>query len=165
MYIICTESLALQKNWMSRFAKIQWEIGYIFCTEFLDLQKNWMSWTPLILRKFNTLYVRNVWIWRKIKYPKLRKFNEKLRTDVRIFWICRKIEHLEMHNSTRNCAHYLYGLSGFAEKLNIQNCVSSTGNCVHFMYRLFGFAENWISRIAWIQREIVYIRCTDCLDL
>ena len=91
--------------------------------------------------KLCTLYVRNVWIWRKIKYPKLRKFNEKLRTDVRIFWICRKIEHLEMHNSTRNCAHYLYGLSGFAEKLNIQNCVSSTGNCVHFMYGMSGFAE------------------------
>ena len=34
-------------------------------------------------------------------------------------------------NSMVNCVHYLYGSSGFVEKLNIQNSVNSTGNCVH----------------------------------
>ena len=28
----------------------------------------------------------------------------------------------------------MYGLSGFVEKLTIQNCVNSTKNCVHYMY-------------------------------
>ena len=41
---------------------------------------------------------RNVWICRKIEYPKLRKFNAKL------------------------CALYTHGTSGFAENLNVQNC-------------------------------------------
>ena len=35
----------------------------------------------------------------------------------------------------------MYGLSGFAENLYIQNCVNSTGNYVHYMYELFGFAK------------------------
>ena len=39
-------------------------------------------------------------------YPKFRKFNGKL------------------------CTLYMHGMSEFAEKLNIQNCVNSTGNCV-----------------------------------
>ena len=29
-----------------------------------------------------------------------------------------------------NYVNYIYGLFGFAEKLNIQNCVNSTRNCV-----------------------------------
>ena len=36
-------------------------------------------------------------------------------------------------NSARNYVHYMYGLSGFSEKLNIQNYVNSTGNCEHYM--------------------------------
>ena len=40
-----------------------------------------------------------------------------------------------------NCIHYTYGMSGFMEKLNIQNMINSTGNCVHYMYGLSGFAE------------------------
>ena len=40
-----------------------------------------------------------------------------------------------------NCVYYMCGLSGFAKKLNIQNCVNSTRNCVHYMYRLSGFAK------------------------
>ena len=34
-------------------------------------------------------------------------------------------------NSTGNFVHYMYGMSGLAEKLNSQNCLYSTGNCVH----------------------------------
>ena len=35
----------------------------------------------------------------------------------------------------------MYGLSGFAENLYIQNCVNSMGNYVHYMYELSGFAK------------------------
>ena len=40
-----------------------------------------------------------------------------------------------------NCVHYIDEFSGFANKLNIQNCVNSMGICVHYMYGLSGFAE------------------------
>ena len=35
----------------------------------------------------------------------------------------------------------MYGMSRFAEKLNVQICENSMGNCVHFMYGISGFAE------------------------
>ena len=35
----------------------------------------------------------------------------------------------------------MYVMSGFEEKLNIQNYVNLMGNCVHYMYRMSGFAE------------------------
>ena len=35
----------------------------------------------------------------------------------------------------------MYGMSTFAEKLNIQNCVNSTGNCVLEIYGLTRFAD------------------------
>ena len=35
----------------------------------------------------------------------------------------------------------MYVMSGFTEKLNIQNYVNSIGNCVHYMYRKSGFEE------------------------
>ena len=35
----------------------------------------------------------------------------------------------------------MYGMSGFVEKLNNQNCVNSTRYWIHYKYRLFGFAE------------------------
>ena len=60
-------------------------------------------------RKLCTLYARNVWISGKIEYPLLLIFNGKL------------------------CTLYMYGKSGFAEKLNIQNCENSLGNCVHYI--------------------------------
>ena len=50
-----TKYLNLQKNWISRTTKIQWEIVY-------------------------NMYVRNVRICWKIEYPELRKFNGKLFT-------------------------------------------------------------------------------------
>ena len=37
-------------------------------------------------------------------------------------------------NSTGNCVNYIYGLSGFAETLKIQNCVNLVGNFVHYRY-------------------------------
>ena len=50
----------------------------------------------------------------------------------------------------------MYGISGFAEKLNILKDINSTGNYVHSMYGMSGFvnklkiqnnvnyAENWL---------------------
>ena len=39
------------------------------------------------------------------------------------------------------CTLYMYGISGFAEKLNIVKYINSTGNYVHYMYRMSGFAN------------------------
>ena len=41
-----------------------------------------------------------------------------------------KLNILKYINSTGNYLHYMYGISGFADKLKIQNSVNSTGNCV-----------------------------------
>ena len=109
VHYICTERLDLLKNWISRTAKIQWEIVYI-------------------------VYVRNGWICQKIEYPELRKFDGKF------------------------CTLYMYGMSGFAEKLNIQNCENSKANFVHYICTEgLDLQKNWISRTAKIQWEIVYI--------
>ena len=35
----------------------------------------------------------------------------------------------------------MHGFSAFAERLHIQDCVNSTGNCVHYMYGFSGFIE------------------------
>ena len=59
---------------------------------------------------------------------------------VRLVWIFKKIEYLEWC-SKGSCVHYIYGLSGFAETLEIQNCINSTGNFVHYMYWFPRFAE------------------------
>ena len=64
-----------------------------------------------------TLNVQNVWFCGEIEFPKFHKFNQK------------------------SCTLYMYGMSRFAEKLNIQNCVNSTGNCVLEIYELTGFAD------------------------
>ena len=78
----------------------------------------------------------------KIEYPELRKFNGKLYTL------------------------YMYGLVGFAKKLNVQNCGNSTGNSVHYMYGMFGFVE----KLNFPNSEnstgnCVHYLCTACLDL
>ena len=78
----------------------------------------------------------------KIEYPELRKFNGKLYT-LYIYGMVGFVEKLNVQNcgnSTGNCVQYLHGMSEFAEKLNVQNCVNSTENCVHYF-------------------------CTKCLDL
>ena len=141
-HYICTECLDFQTNWIFRAAEIQWKIVHI-------------------------IHVRNVWIRKKIECPLLGKCNKKL------------------------CMLYIYGMSGLAKKSNVQNCVNSTGNCVHYIYRISRYVgnlniqnyensiwnclhyictecldlqKNWISRIAKIELEIVYIICTKFLD-
>ena len=59
----------------------------------------------------------------------------------------------------------MYGMAGPAKKLKIPNCIKTTGNCVYYMYRWFGFAEKLNIQNSVIQRIIVYIICTKCLDL
>ena len=39
------------------------------------------------------------------------------------------------------CTLYLYGISGFVEKLNILKYLNSTGNYVLYMYWMSGFAD------------------------
>ena len=55
-------------------------------------------------------------------------------------------------------------MSGFAEKLNVQNSINSTENLVHYTYGMFGFEEKLIAIAAQIQWEIVYITRTECLN-
>ena len=76
-------------------------VHYI-CKELLDLKKNRISRAVKIPRKIvYVIYVRNVWIIKKIECPELRKFNGKL------------------------CTLYMYGMYGFAKKkLNVKNCVN-----------------------------------------
>ena len=56
-------------------------------------------------------------------------------------------------------------MSGFAEKLNVQNSINSTENSVHYTYGVFGFEEKLIAKAVKIQWEIAYIISTECLDL
>ena len=56
-------------------------------------------------------------------------------------------------------------MTGFAEKLNVQNSINSTKNSVHYTYGMFGFQEKLIAIAAQIQWEIVYIIRTECLNL
>ena len=109
VHYIHTKYLNLQKNWISRTTKIQWEIVY-------------------------NMFVRNVRICWKIKYPKLRKFIEKL------------------------CTLCMYGISGFAKISNIHIYKNSAKNCVRYICtEHLDFLKNWISRTAKIEQEIVYI--------
>ena len=109
---------------------------HIIYTECLDLQKK-IEYPELC--KFNgklcTSHVLIVRICRKIGYLELCKSNKKLDTqDVRIVCICRKAEYAKLR---WNSVHYMYGMSGFIEKLNsadtlnAQNCVNLMRNCVH----------------------------------
>ena len=108
VHYICTKWLDLKKNWISRAAKIQRQIVYV-------------------------MYVRNVWISKKIECPKLRKLIRKLcKLYVRNVWVCRKSY--------------------------IQNYVNSTVNCVHYICtKRLDLLKYWISRTKKIKREIVYI--------
>ena len=52
-------------------------------------------------------------------------------------------------NSAGNCVHYPPGMSRIAEKLNIQNCVNSTENCVNYTCTKFlDLQKNSMSRTA-----------------
>ena len=106
------------------------------------------------------LYVWNVWFCGEIEYPKLGKFNGKL-GPLYIYGMSGFAEKLNSQNylnSKGNFVQYMYGLSGFAEKLNIQNFVNSSGICVHFIsMECLALRRNWISKIKKIQWEIVSI--------
>ena len=55
--------------------------------------------------------------------------------------LAKKIEYLELQKFNRKLyTLYMYKMSGFTEKLDIQNSINSTGNCAHYI-------------------------CTKCLDL
>ena len=84
---------------------------------------------------------------------------------IRNVWICKKIECPVLRNSTGNSVHYMYVMSGFAEKLNVLNSINSTENSLHYTYGMFGFEEKLIAIAAQIQWEIVYIIRTECLNL
>ena len=60
----------------------------------------------------------------------------------------------------------MYGMSGFAEKLNIQNCENWTGNCVHYMHEMSGLAEKLnIPYSTYSMGNCVHYMCTECLGL
>ena len=106
------------------------------------------------------IYVWYVWISKKIEYRKLRIFNGKLCT-LYMYGMSLFVEKLNVQNCvswTRNCIHNLYGMSGLVEILYIQNCENSTANFVHYICTEgLDLQKNWISRTAKIQWEIVYI--------
>ena len=56
-------------------------------------------------------------------------------------------------------------MSEFTEKLNVQNYRNSTGNYVQYSYGMSGFAEKLNVQTTEIQREIVYSIRIECLDL
>ena len=52
----------------------------------------------------------------------------------------------------------MYGICGFVEKLNIQNCENLTENYVDYICtECLDLHKNWISKTARIQRQILYI--------
>ena len=109
-------------------------VHYI-CTERLDLPKNWISKTAKIQQEIvYIIYVWNGWICGKFEYQERRKFDWKF------------------------CTLYMYGMGGFAKKLNILSCENSKENSVRYICTEFlVLPKNWISRTAKIQQEIVYI--------
>ena len=112
---------------------VNW-VQYI-CTKRLDLLKYWISKTTKIQRVIvYIIYVWNGWICRKFEYQERRKFDWKF------------------------CTLYMYGMGGFAKKLNILSCENSKENSVRYICTEFlVLPKNWISRTAKIQQEIVYI--------
>ena len=57
-------------------------------------------------------------------------------------------------NSMGNCVHFLHGISGFAEKLNIPNFDDSTKNCVHYIRtKCLDLQKNWMSSTAEFNRK------------
>ena len=135
-------------------------VHYIF-TKRLDLLKNWTSRTAKIHRDIvYIIYVQNVNISWKIEYSELQKFNGKL-CKLYMYGMSRFAEKLNVQNFINlsgNCLLNMYGMSGFAEKLNIQNCENSTGNCVRYMCtKSLDLQKIWIFKTAKIEQEIVYI--------
>ena len=133
----------------------------------LDLQKNWISITTKIPQEIiYIIYVRNFWICRKIEYLELGKFNRKLCTlYVRNVWICKKIERPKLHKFNRKlCTLYVRNV-WIWRKIDVQSCGNSIENCVHYTCGMFGFAEKLNVQTTEIQREIMHIIRTEFLDL
>ena len=60
----------------------------------------------------------------------------------------------------------MYGMSGFAEKLNVQNCGNSTGNSIRYMYGMSKFAKKLnIPNSENSTGNCVHYLCKPCLDL
>ena len=136
VHYICTKCLDFQEIEYSELWKFSGKL-WTLCTKFLDYQKNWIFRAGKIQRKtVYVIYLRNVWISKKIECPKLNKLNRKLcPLYVRKVWICRKIQYPELRKfNGKLCTLFIYGMSGLAKKSNLQNCVNSTGNCVQYMY-------------------------------
>ena len=108
-----------------------------------------------------TIYVRNVWICKKNWISRTAKIQWEIVYIVYVWngWICQKIEYPELRKfDGKVCMLYMYGMSGFAKKLNIQNCEISKANFVHYICtKGLDLQKNWISRTTKIQWEIVYI--------
>jgi len=134
VHYIHTEHLDLQRNWITKTTWIQREIVYIINVQNVCIC---IKIENLELRKFNgklcTLNVWTIWICRYIENPEMQKFDWKLCTlNVRNVRFCGVIEYPKYRKFSRKLSTlYMYGMFGFAEKLNILNNVNSTGNCVH----------------------------------
>ena len=101
----CVKKLNIQNNYNSTG---NW-VHYI-CTEWLDLQKNWISKAAKIHRKIvHVIYARNGWNSKKIECQMLQKFNGKLCTLYMygMYGLAEKSNIQNSVNSTRNCARYI----------------------------------------------------------
>ena len=78
------------------------------------------------------IYVRNVWISRKIEYPLPLIFNGKLCIECP--------EQRKFIGKLRTL--YMYEMSGFAEKLIVQNFVNLMGNCIHNITECLDLLKN-----------------------
>ena len=68
-----------------------------------------------------------------------------------------KLNIQNCENWIGNCVNYMHGMSRLAEKLNIPYCIYSMGNCVHYICtKCLDLQKIWICRTTKIQREIVY---------
>ena len=91
-------------------------------------------------------YVRYMYVMtgfcRKIECPELHKFYGKFSTlYVRNVWIWKKIDCHSNANSVGNCVHFTYGMSEF-----VKNWLSKLRKvdgklCTLYMYGMSGFAE------------------------
>ena len=86
---------------------------------------------------------------------------------VQTVWICRKFDCLELRKlNGKLCTLHTYGKSGFAEKLNVQNCGNSKGNSVRYMCGMSKFAKKLnILNSENSMGNCVHYLCTACLDL
>ena len=92
LYVYVTSGFAKNLN-IQNCENSTGNLVHYICMEWPDLKKNWISKAVKIQREIvDIMYVQNVWISKKIEYPKLCKLIRKLcKLYVRNAWICRKI--------------------------------------------------------------------------